>query len=413
MITVLTTTRVMSMCNRSTLSNTHYLPSGYLSSDRNILSPEIEPEPEPELRRSSRLKKPSHVVQALLSRTGVASSRPSDPVLPRGVTVPGGFDEGDEEAEMVAWTVEAGLPTLRENWLGLKMALVAETADSEALEPRTLGEAKRRPDWPLWEQAIQSELDTLHTNATWTLEQAPPGANVIGSKWVFKAKHNASGKVVRYKAQLVAQGYTQVEGVDYFDTYAPVTRLASSRAIIAMANRIGMELHQVDIKGAYLNGELGTDEVLYMRHPPGYPEPGANGCVLRLRKSLYGLKQAGRRWYQKFTQILNKLGFKQCKVDQAVFYKSDKIAVTVVAVHVDDCTIAVHVDDCTIAATNMAAIDTFKGGLRKYVEVTDLGELHWMLGIEVRQDRTGGTIHLSQQAYINLILWRYSFDDAK
>ena len=199
---------------------------------------------------------------------------------------------------------------------------------------------------------IREELDTLHTAGTWTLEHAPPGANVIGSKWVFKAKKDASGKVVRYKARLVAQGFSQVEGIDYFDTYAPVARLPSSRAIIAMANRLGLKLHQVDIKGAYLNGELLADEILYMRHPPGYRQD-ASGRVLRLHKSLYSLKQAGRRWYQKFTQILGSLGFKQCKVDQAIFYKHTKTPRVIIV-------IAVHVDDCTIAASSVLAVNALK-----------------------------------------------------
>ncbi len=305
----------------------------------------------------------------------------------------------------MAWSVEGGLPTLREDWVGVEVALVAETADSEALEPHNLAEAKRRPDWPLWEQVIREELATLHAAGTWTLEHAPPRANVIGSKWVFKAKKDASGKVVRYKARLVAQGFSQVEGVDYFDTYTPVARLASSRAIIAMANRLGLELHQVDIKGAYLNGELLKDEVLYMWHPPGYCED-TSGRVLHLRKSLYGLKQAGRHWYQKFTQILNSLGFQQCKVDQAVFYKHVKTPRTIIV-------IAVHVDDCTIATSSVTAVDALKAGLRKHVEVTDLSKLHWMLGIEVKRDRTGGTVHLSQRSYIDSILRRFGFDNAK
>src|SRR6266404_9735432 len=272
----------------------------------------LSPEPEPEPRRSSRLQKPLRVVQELLSGAGVSSSCPSDPVLPKGVSVPGSYDEG-ELAEVVAWKHKE---MCDEDWVGLEAALVAETADSEAIEPRNLGEAKRRLDWLLWETAIHEELATLHANKTWVLEHTLPGANVIGSKWVFKAKQDASGKVVQHKACLVAQGFTQVEGVDYFDTYTPIAHLVSSHAIIAMANHLRLELHQVNIKGAYLNGELSVDEVLYMRHPPGYPEPGADGQVLHLRKSLYGLKQAGRHWYQKLVNILKSLKFSQCQVDQ-------------------------------------------------------------------------------------------------
>jgi len=276
-----------------------------------------------------------------------------------------------------AWHVEDGSPSLLEDFNGLEHAFVATTSDAEALEPRSLAEAKHRPDWHLWEKAIQEELATLNAAGTWRLEEAPAGANIIGSKWVFKAKKDAAGNIARYKARLVAQGFSQVGGVDYDDTYAPVAKLASSRAIIAMANRLRLELHQVDIKGAYLNGVLGPNEVLYMQHPPGYKTADAGARVLRLVKTLYGLKQSGRRWYQKLTSIFNSMGFQQCQVDQAVFFKTNAAerATTVVAV---------HVDDCTIAASSPELVVDLKDGLQKHVEVTDLGELHWMLGIEVR-----------------------------
>jgi hypothetical protein len=113
-------------------------------------------------------------------------------------------------------------------------------------------------------------LETLRIAGTWELVEHPGGdQNVVGSKWVFRAKKDASGHIIRHKARLVAQGFSQVPGVDYFDTYAPVARLASIRAILSMAAVLDMELHQIDIKGAYLNGELTANEVIYMRQPPG------------------------------------------------------------------------------------------------------------------------------------------------
>ena len=196
-----------------------------------------------------------------------------------------------------------------------------------------------------------------------------------------------------------------MEGVDYFGTYAPVARLPSSHTVIVMANRLGLELHQVDIKGAYLNGKLMPDEVLYMRHPPDYCED-SSGHVLCLCKSLYVLKQAGWHLYQKFVSIISSLGFMQCKVNQAVFYKHFKSPPVQIV-------IAVHVDDCTIAANSTAAVDTLKARLCKHVEVTDLNELHWMLGIEVQCDKAGGTICLRQHSYIDLILQHFGFDDTK
>src|SRR5712692_2931601 len=256
---------------------------------------------------------------------------------------------------------------------------MAETTDAEALEPHLLTEAKRQPDWPLWEKAIQEELAMLKTAGTWKLEEAPPEANIIGSKWVFKAKKDAVGNIARYKARLVAQGFSQIDGVDYDNTYAPVAHLASSHAIIAMANCLHLELQQVDIKGAYLNGVLNEGEVLYMRHLPGYKSHDTRNHVLHLMKTLYGLKQSGHHWYQKLSLIFLSLGFQQCSVNQAIFHKSDKHKKELMV-------IAVHVNDCMIAASSTRLIEDFRAGLCRHVEVTDLGALHWMLGIEIRRD---------------------------
>jgi hypothetical protein len=119
------------------------------------------------------------------------------------------------------------VPALLEDFEGLEQALAAKIADVEALELRTLAEAKCRPDWPLWEKAIE-ELSMLKAASTWRMEEAPSGANIIGSKWVFKAKKDAAGNIACYKVRLVTQGFSQIGGVDYNDTYAPVARLASS-----------------------------------------------------------------------------------------------------------------------------------------------------------------------------------------
>ncbi len=336
---------------------------------------------------------------------GVSSTRRSDPSIALRLQLPGGFDDEEAEEAGGVWSAESAFDELEDSeWL--EHILVAETMEVEALEPCSLAEAKRRPDWPLWEKAISEELATLKTAGTWRLEEAPPGANVIGSKWVFKAKKDAVGNIARYKARLVAQGFSQIGGVDYDNTYAPVAKLTSSRTIIAMANRLGLVLHQVDIKGVYLNRVLHDDEVLYMKQPPGYAAPGLGTRVLRLQKALYGLKQARRRWYQTFTTLLSSLTFAQCTVDQAVYYKTNVAARELTVV-------AVHVDDCTIAASTPRLVTDFKAGLSKHVEVTDLGELHWMLGIEVKRDRVANTVHLSQRAYIDAILHRFNFTDLK
>jgi len=302
--------------------------------------------------------------------------------------------------------MEDSMPTLLEDFNGLEAMFAAETADAEALEPCMLAEAKHQPDWPHWEKAIEEELATLKKAGTWRLENAPPRANIISLKWVLKAKKDAAGNIACYKAHLVAQGFSQIGGVDYNDTYTPVAKLASMCAVIAMANRLGMEMHQINIKGAYLNGELNDNKVLYMQHPPGYKAPDAGTHVLCLVKTLYRLKQSGCRWYQKLSSVFHSLGFKQCAVDQAMYFW--------VVVHKGKLTIIVmHVDDCTITATTVSLIKELKAGLSKHFEVTDLGELHWMLGIKVKHDRLGCMVHLLQQAYIDAILCRYHLSDLK
>ncbi|KAF7371239.1 Transcription factor [Mycena sanguinolenta] len=283
-------------------------------------------------------------------------------------------------------------------------ALVADISEVEGIEPHNLAEARRSPDWPHWEKAIKEELATLEANNTWELVNTPESANIVGNKWVFRIKRDAAGRVQRYKARLVAQGFSQVEGVDYFDTFAPVARLSSVRTILALAARLDLEIHQIDIKGAYLNGKLTEKERIFMRQPTGFPYPNSTGKILRLIKTLYGLKQSGRRWYQRLSEICEKLGLMRCSTDQAVFYRRNDAGIVIVSV---------HVDDCTIAASNMTLINEVKAGIAKYVEIVDLGEIHWLLGIKVKRNRAERTLSLSQKAYITSIVRRYNLDDLK
>ena len=142
-----------------------------------------------------------------------------------------------------------------------------------------------------------------------------------------------------------------------------------------------------------------------MQQPPDFTDPKQPLSVCRLKKTLYGLKQSGRRWYQRLCEILeDNLGFTRCEVDHSVFFKINTNNATI---------ILVHVDDCTIAATNIALVDWVKSGVKRFVEITDLGEIHWLLGIEVKRDREGGKISLSQRSYIDASLRRYGFEDLK
>lgn len=170
-----------------------------------------------------------------------------------------------------------------------------------------------------------------------------------------------------------------------------------------MAAAEDLELHQIDIKRAYLNGELTNCKVIFMQQPPGYHPPGSVHLVCRLRKTPYGLKQSGHCWYQKLIDImLTHLGFSCCDVDQAVFFKREGWAIIV---------ILVYIDDCMIVVTSITLITNFKTWILEYMEITNLDELHWLLGIEIKHDCERHTIHLFQQSYLDSILHRYGLQD--
>jgi len=347
---------------------------------------------------AKRTRKPSQHILNIINGKGTSTHHPSDPLIPRGVqlpTPPEAVEEAVLEGEGVAEQLMAILEA-EDDTAELAVALDEFTAEAEVLEPTSLADAKRHPDWPRWEEGIREELATLQAAGTWELTDLPAGANLVGSKWVFQAKKDAAGNIICYKARLVAQGYSQVPGVDYFDTYAPVANLASIRTVLALSACLDLALHQIDIKGAYLNGRLTDDEVIYMRQPPGFASPAHPTKVCCLHKTLYGLKQSGRHWYQHLIEILvNELALVQCTVNQAVFFRHQDPGEHVIVV--------VHVDDCTIAVKTLSQIDELKAQIHKHVEITDLGELHWLLGVEVTHNRDNRTLSLSQKSYVDSI----------
>ena len=156
-------------------------------------------------------------------------------------------------------------------------------------EPQSYQEAVNSSKGPQWKEAIKSEINSILQNHTWELVDLPPGSKPLGYKWIFKRKMKADGTIEKYKARLVIKGYRQREGLDYFDTYSPVTRITSIRMILAIAALRNLEIHQMDVKTAFLNRDL--DEEIYMEQPKGFSSPGQEKKVCKLVKSLYGLKQ--------------------------------------------------------------------------------------------------------------------------
>jgi hypothetical protein len=184
----------------------------------------------------------------------------------------------------------------------INFALMANI--QEIYEPRVFKEAKGRPEW---EKAMEAEHESLMKNQTWDLTALPSGKKPIGYKWVYKVKYKADGTLDKYKARLVAKGFSQREGINYEETFAPTTKMSTTRLVLAIGAQQGWKVHQMDVTSAFLNGDL--KEVVYMCQPEGFQVAGKEHLVCRLKKALYGLKQAPRAWYIKIDRYLVQQGF--------------------------------------------------------------------------------------------------------
>lgn len=267
-------------------------------------------------------------------------------------------------------------------------------------DPRSLNEALSGSEAEHWTKAMDVEIDQLEQKRTWELVYPPAGANVINSGFVFHRKYDAQGELASYKARFVGKGYSQVYGVDYFETFAPSVKMSSQRVVLSLAAKEDWEVHQIDIKGAYLHATL--KETVYMKPPANYLKPEEEGKVCRLLKGLYGIKQAGREWYFELSATFNELGFSRSEADHCVFYKGSDRPIIV----------TVSTDDMTLAAKYLRTIEDLKRELGDRYEISDLGEIHWLLGIEVKRDRANRTIHLSQRAYLDSIIKEFNLEDA-
>lgn len=233
------------------------------------------------------------------------------------------------------------------------------------------------------------EITALETKKTWTVVSLPPGKHAIGCRWVFTIKYNPDGTVDRLKVRLVAKGYTQVEGVDYIDTFFPVAKLTSVKLLLGLASAFVWSLTQMDVSNAFLHGDL--DEEIYMSLPQGYTPSGTLPCnpVCRLHKSMYGLKKASRQWYQCFSTVILSAGFTQSPGgDNTLFIKqagSSFIA------------LPIYVDDKLIASNNDAGLQALKSILHKAFVIKDLGRPKFFLGLEIAQNTSG--ISVCQRMY--------------
>ncbi|GJV63136.1 ribonuclease H-like domain, reverse transcriptase, RNA-dependent DNA polymerase [Tanacetum coccineum] len=213
-------------------------------------------------------------------------------------------------------------------------------------EPKNYKEASSDQKWI---EAMKVKLDSINRNNTWELTTLPKGHKAIGLKWVFKTKKDANGNIIKHKARLVAKGYIQQHGIDFEEVFAPVARMETIRLLLAIAANNKWEVHHLDVKSAFLHGDL--KEEVYVTQPEGFIKRQDNGKVYRLIKALYGLRQAPRAWNIKLDNTLKSLDFKKCALEQAIYTKTSKDSILL---------IGVYVDDLIITGTPKKEIDKFK-----------------------------------------------------
>ncbi|KAL0383034.1 UNVERIFIED_CONTAM: Retrovirus-related Pol polyprotein from transposon TNT 1-94 [Sesamum calycinum] len=267
-------------------------------------------------------------------------------------------------------------------------------------DPVTFKDAMASLEAKQWKEAVKSEMDSIVSNGTWELVDLPPGCTTIGCKWIFKKKLRPDGSIDKFKARLVAKGFKQKEGIDYFDTYSPVARLTTIRVLIALASVYNLSIHQMDVKTAFLYGEL--EEEIYMDQPEGFVAHGNERKVCKLVKSLYGLKQAPKQWHEKFDQTILAFGFTVNENDKCIYckVKGDRIII-----------LCLYVDDILLIGSCIEIITETKSFLKNKFEMKDMGEADVILGIKLIRSTDG--IAISQSHYVEKILEKFGYQNSR
>ncbi|GJQ89322.1 putative ribonuclease H-like domain-containing protein [Tanacetum coccineum] len=253
---------------------------------------------------------------------------------------------------------------------------------------------------PSWIEAMQEELLQFKLQKVWTLVDLPKGKRAIGTKWVYRNKKDERGIVVRNKARLVAQGYTQEEGIDYDEVFAPVARIEAIRLFLAYASFMGFIVYQMDVKSAFLYGTI--EEEVYVCQPPSFEDPQFPDKVYKVEKALYGLHQAPRAWYETLSTYLLENRFRRGTIDKTLFIKKDKGDILLVQV---------YVDDIIFGSTKKSLCTEFESLIHKKFQISSMGELTFFSGLQVMQRDDG--IFISQDKYVADILKKFDFVTVK
>jgi hypothetical protein len=238
---------------------------------------------------------------------------------------------------------------------------------------------------------MTEEYRALLGNNTWDLMPPPQNANIVFGKWVFRHKLKPDGSLDRYKARWVLRGFSQEQGIDFNETFSTVVKPAMVRVVLSIVLSLKWETHQLDVKNTFLHGKLA--EVINTRQPTGFIDSTHPEHVCRLNHSLYGLKQAPHAWYQRFATFITSIGFTYSRSDTSLFVLQCVEGTTF---------LLLYVDDIILTASSTWLLDRITASLRSKFAMTDMGSLHYFLGIAVTRDSSG--MHLSQAKYAVEIL---------
>lgn len=299
-------------------------------------------------------------------------------------------DSSDEDPESQAKRSRTDLCTL------VFISEVAFVANIPATYKEAVGGAEKKN----WLRAIAAEIQSHVNNNTWTLIKRKAWMIVIGCKWVFAYKKNERGEIVRFKARLVAQGFGQRYGINFYETYSPVANMNSIRMFLAVCCALNFVIMQCDVDAAFLYATL--KEIVYMEVTEGVAAGADKVC--KLNKALYGLKQSSFVWNQTINAVLLEMGFKPSAADPCVYVK---------AVPGGQVFVCLYVDDMLIAAKDKSNIERVKDDIRKRFSIKDLGHARFILGMEIVNDTNTKTLTIKQSQYIMDVAKRFNQSNSK
>ena len=277
--------------------------------------------------------------------------------------------------------------------------------NDDDLEPQNTNECRQRNDWPKCREAMQAELHSLIKRDVFgPVVQTPASIKPVGNKWVFIRKRNENNDIIRYKARLVAQGFSQRPGIDYEETYSPVMDTITFRFLISLAVSEELDMRLMDVITAYLYGSIDSD--IHMKIPEGFKLPEAvstkprSMLSIKLQRSLYGLKQSGRMWYNRLSEYLLKEGYVNNPICPCVFIKKSETGFAIIVVYVDDLNLVGTPEELTKTAEY----------LKKEIEMKDFGKTKFCIGLQIEHFPNGVLVH--QSTYIKKILKRFNMDKA-